>query len=291
MSEQERPELNGSRSAHRVVAILDLLLRRDEPTGVAEIASALSIPRSTAYNIVNVLSEARYLEPSGPGGKLFLGPKLFELGMAYGSKIDLLKEGAPIVRELRDATGETVQLSILDADMLLVVMKEEGSRPVRIISRVGSRVPVNWAAGGRLVISDLADNDLRRLLRNTVRPSPTGKASTDVELLFQQVRAFRQRGHSIEIGETNEHAGCVAAPVLDAADRCIAAISIAAPEQRLKSVNRKRLVTAVCDAARRLSHRLGAGLNDHSVENRTRIAVTSRQGDGKQRAFIPGEQL
>jgi IclR family transcriptional regulator, KDG regulon repressor len=249
----------GPTSVRRAINILEVLLQRDEPLGVAEIARMLAIPRSTAYGIVNVLTAAHYLESSGGGsGKLFLGPKLFALGMAYGNGIDLLKAGAPIVKELRDATGETVQLSVLESDMLLVLMKEEGSHPVRIISRVGSRVPVNWAAGGRLIVSDLSDDKLRRLLHDTVRPSPTGKASTNVEFLIRQIRKFRQRGYSVELNETNEHAGCVAAPVIDASGRCIAAMSIAAPEQRLKAPNRARLIEAVCESARRLSHRLGA---------------------------------
>ena len=248
----------GSRSVRRALDILETLLRGDEPLGVADIARTLSNPRSTAYSIINVLRDARYLEWFSDGSKLFLGPKLLELGTAYRSKIDLLKTGAPIVQRLRDATGETVQLSVLDGGMLLVLMKEEGNHPVRIISRVGSRVPVNWAAGGRLIVSDLSDAELRRLLRQTVRASPTGKASLDVELLIRQVRRARQQGYSTEIGEANEHAGCVAAPVIDTSGRCIAAISIAAPEQRLKQTNRARLTTAVREAARQLSQRLGA---------------------------------
>jgi DNA-binding IclR family transcriptional regulator len=248
---------NGSRSVRRAIEIFELLFQRDEPVAVGEIATVLSIPRSSTYNITNVLGRARYLEAAG-GGKLFLGPKLFELGMAYGSKIDLMKVCAPIVKELRDMTKETVQLSVLDSDMLLVLMKEEGSHPVRIISRVGSRVPVNWAAGGRLIVSDLPDDELHRLLRTTVRPSPTGKASTDVAFLMNQIRKFRRQGYSVEIGETNEHAGCVAAPIMDASERCIAAVSIAVPEQRLKASNRRRLVAAVRDAAQRMSRRLGA---------------------------------
>lgn len=56
-----------------------------------------------------------------------------------------LKDGAQIAEELRNETGETVQLSVLEDDLMMVILKEEGIRPVRIISNVGSRVPVNWA--------------------------------------------------------------------------------------------------------------------------------------------------
>ena len=80
---------------------------------------------------------------------------------------------------------------------------------------------------------------------------------TDVDKLIAQIRRFRKQGHAIEINEANAHTGCVAAPVIDAAGRCIAAISVVAPEQRLVRPNRDRLIAAVSAAAERLSRRLG----------------------------------
>ena len=142
--------------------MFEFLLQQGEPATVGAIVAALQIPKSTAYELVRTLTEAGYLEPSGRGAGLFLGRKLFELGMAYRGQVDLLRDGSQIVEELRDATGETVQLSVLENDMMLVLLKEEGSRSIRIISRVGSRVPVNWAAAGRLLVSDLDDVDPRR---------------------------------------------------------------------------------------------------------------------------------
>jgi DNA-binding IclR family transcriptional regulator len=248
----------GSRSVRRALDIFGLMLQRGEPLVVAEIVRSLQIPKSTAYELVRTLSDAGYLERKGNNGALFLGRKLFELGMVYRSQIDLLKEGSQVVEELRDATGETVQLSVLENDIMLVLVKEEGSRPIRIISRVGSRVPVNWAAAGRLLVSDLDDAALKELLRKTIRQSPSDKAIMDVDRLVQQVRKFRRQGYATELNEANEHAGCVAAPVIDAAGQCVAAISIVAPEQRLGRTNRDKLVAEVRAAAARLSRRLGA---------------------------------
>ena len=139
---------------------------------------------------------------------------------------------------------------------MVVLLKEEGLRAVRIISRAGSRVPVNWAAAGRLLVSDLDDGLLRRLLAATVAPSPTGQAETDVDRLMAQVRAFRAQGWATEINETNEHAGCVAAPVFNAKGLCVAAISVAAPEQRLSEPALGTLVEAVRRHAADLTQRL-----------------------------------
>jgi IclR family KDG regulon transcriptional repressor len=250
-------ESTGSRSVRRALDIFELMLQRAEPITVAQIVTELSIPKSTAYELVRTLSEGDYLAPSGRGSGLFLGRKLFELGMAYRGHVDLLKDGSRIAEQLRDETGETVQLSVLDNDLMMVLLKEEGVRALRIISQVGSRVPVNWAAAGRLLVSDMDDKALAALLTATVRPSPTGRAATDVKKLIAQIRKFRRQGYATEINETNEHAGCVAAPVVDAAGRCVAALSVVAPEQRLTKPNRDYLIERVMDAAEKLSRRLG----------------------------------
>jgi IclR family transcriptional regulator, KDG regulon repressor len=247
----------GSRSLRRAAAILNLLLDADEPLPVSVLTARLGIPKSTAYEIVRTMADLNLLE-TGSQGTVFLGRKLFELGMAYKSHIDLMKEGSRTVEELRDATGETIQMSVLENDMMLVLLKEEGSMPVRIISRIGSRVPVNWAAAGRLLVSDLDDEALRAALARSISQSPTGRAAVDIDELIAQIRAARAQGYATELGEVNEHAGCVAAPIIDASGRCIAAISAAAPEQRLHGENRQRLIEAVTAAARALSKRLGA---------------------------------
>jgi len=253
----DRDATIGSRSVRRAFNIFELMLVAGEPLTVAQLVAQLRIPKSTAYELVRTLSDGGYIERMGQRSGLFLGRKLFELGMAYRSKIDLLQEGSQVVEELRDATGETIQLSVLENMMMLVLVKEEGSQPLRIISRIGSRVPVNWAAAGRLLVSDLDDVALRNLLRRTVKQSATTRAIMNIDKLVTQIRQFRRQGYAIEINEANHHAGCVAAPIIDASGRCVAAISVVAPEQRLRRGDRKRLIAAVGEAADRLSRRLG----------------------------------
>ena len=206
----------GSRSVRRALEIFELMLQRGAPLPVAEIVRTLAIPKSSAYELVRTLAENGYLEPSPSSGGYGLGRKLYELGMAYRSQVDLLKEGG--------------------------------------------RVPVNWAAAARLLVSDQDDAALRATLAEHIVPSPTCTASMDIDELIAQIRRFRAQGYGFELGEANAHAGCVAAPVTDGSGKCVAAISVVAPEQRLREENRSFLIEATKDAARRLSLRLGAPL-------------------------------
>src|SRR5882724_10941362 len=100
-------DVGGSRSVRRAIEIFEFLLQLGGPTTIGEIVSALQIPKSTAYELVRTLSDSGYLEPSRRGG-MFLGRKLFELGMAYRAQVDLLRDGSQIVEELSDGCGETV---------------------------------------------------------------------------------------------------------------------------------------------------------------------------------------
>jgi IclR family transcriptional regulator, KDG regulon repressor len=246
------PAGSGARSLRRAIAILTLIHSRGQPQSVSDMASELSIPKSTAYDLLNAMLHEGLVTPAD-GTRFALGHRLHELGSGYRAQVDILREGSRVVRALRDLTGETVQLSAMEGPLMHVLLKEEGFRAVRIISNTGSRVPVNWAAAGRLLVSDLDDDALRQLLTATVTVSPTGKAETNVDRLVLQIRAARKAGHAFEIGETNEHAGCVAAPVLDGANQVIASLSLAAPEQRLNSPDRGILVAAVRSAAMDLS--------------------------------------
>src|SRR5882672_6685831 len=106
-------DVGGSRSVRRALEIFEFLLQLGGPTTIGEIVSALQIPKSTAYELVRTLSDSGYIAPSRRGG-IFLGRKLFELGMAYRAQVDLLRDGSQIVEELRNECGETVQLSVLE---------------------------------------------------------------------------------------------------------------------------------------------------------------------------------
>lgn len=244
-----------SRNVLRAFNVFEFIKARGEALGVLEISTHLGIPRSTTYDLIRTLIQADYLEKL-PDAKCGLGRKLYELGAAYKGQSPLLHHGGEVVRTLRDETRETVQLSVLDNRLMFVVLKEEGLQPVRIISNVGTRVPCNWAAAGKVLLAYLGADEAKRILRDTVRPSPTGKAITDTGKLIGVLVRTRRVGYGIEIGEVNAHGGCVAAPVFDKTGNCIAALSIAVPQQRLVGRDRDTLIEAVCNAAGELSERI-----------------------------------
>ena len=257
LSASKNDQRGMSNSVLRVTALLDLLLRRGEPLSIQTMVQELEISRTTIYEIIRSLVAGEYLEQRGKPGQFFLGRHLYELGMAYHEQVSLLKEGHKSVEELRVETNETAQLSVLDNNELLVLMKNESDQSVAITTKIGARIPINWAASGRLLISDMTDEELRERLPGMIKPSPTGEAPTDVEILIREIREARARGYALKIHQRNPHTGAIAAPVFDSSKKCIATVSVVAPDHRLKRKHQRPLIDAVTRAAANLSRRLG----------------------------------
>src|SRR3712207_6191632 len=85
-----------ARSLSRGIAVVDLLHERG-PLTVGEIVAALGIPKSSAYEIVGVLTQAGWVTPV-QGGRLALGRRMHEVGQAYAQSDALLREGGDVIR-------------------------------------------------------------------------------------------------------------------------------------------------------------------------------------------------
>src|SRR3546814_20246676 len=76
-------------------------------------------------------------------------------------------------------TGESVQICVRDDDMMVVLAMVDGPGPYRVTSHVGTRVPLNWTASGRLLTGHMDDAVRLALSARGARPSPTARAATE----------------------------------------------------------------------------------------------------------------
>ena len=84
----------------------------------------------------------------------------------------------------------------------------------------------------------------------------TIKTLTSAKALRRQMDDVRQRGYAIEMGENEDGLMCIGVPFLDGAGYPIAAMSLSAPERRMKPEVTVHAVEALKSAARRISIKL-----------------------------------
>jgi DNA-binding IclR family transcriptional regulator len=219
-----------ARGLDRAFEILDYLRALRRPARPNEIAVGLDAPKSTTYELVNLLLKAGVLEYADPDGRVFLGRKLYFLGLAYQSQFDLTRACKGYLDKLAEETRETSQLCMLDGDKYTVAMMREGVRPFRISSDVGERIPIPWTASGRLLVSHMRDEDILALIPQADFVLPGGAALKPRAFLSEVAKA-RQEGFFSFDTLADNFTHCFAAPVYQEDGVCAATLCLIAPRE------------------------------------------------------------
>ncbi|NHT76718.1 IclR family transcriptional regulator [Rhizobiaceae bacterium CRRU44] len=215
----------------RALQVIDHLYETGAPAGAYAIAKAVGAPLSTVYVIIDDLVEKNMLARNGDG-TLWLGSRLYHYGLAYARSLDFMSVATQEMHDLCRDAGETVQVCGRDAEHMLVLAMADGPSHFQVASRVGTRVPLNWTASGRLLVGHMPEAERVELFRRGARMSPTGRAAVDAETLSDAARTAFEERLSIQAGESDYAVACIASPIVDRNGNCVATISIVLPEQK-----------------------------------------------------------
>ncbi len=252
MAEKKRKRTSG---IDRAIQILDILTERQVAMSAYDLAKSLGAPVSTTYKIVDNMIERDMLSRSG-NTRIWLGPRLMRYGLVYRSHLDMFTEAKLEMQVLSNTTGETVQICARDGDMMVVIAMAEGEGHFRVTSDVGTRVPLNWTASGRLLLGHLPDDERIAAFRACARPSETGIAETDPVSLAKQSREDFLNRLSLQMGNSEYAVACIAAPIRDASGACVSTMSIVLSEQRVRA-RLEELTSVVQHAAAQVERALG----------------------------------
>jgi IclR family acetate operon transcriptional repressor len=254
--ETRRPswELASVRNAAR---LLKEFSRTDRELGVSELARRLGLATSTVHRLLATLTAERLLERGRAPGSYRLGLALYDLGASVGPNLDLHEAAMPVMATLRQSTGETVQLAVLDGLESVYIDRLESPHTVRIFARVGTRLPATTTSTGKVLLAALAPDELELRLRQWTPQRHTPFSIVDPGTLRARLREIAERGWADNREESRVGVVSVGAPVHDASGLVIAAISVAAPTDRAGPAQLRRVRAGVVESAAVISRRLG----------------------------------
>jgi IclR family KDG regulon transcriptional repressor len=259
-------------SVKRALSILELFLGGIRSISVPEITARLSLPRTTAHELVQTLLACGYLKRADDLQHRYkLGLRVFELGSMFLAQLDITEEGQKVAEKVSSACDETVQMAIRDGTEAVFIIRVDSSHTLRLVSAVGSRLPAHCTAVGKMLLSTLTDEELAALYKGRQRLAKmTANSITSIRGLMTELALIRKRGYAYDDCESNEDARCVAAPVYDSNGGICAAMSITVPVTRMNSNRKIELLAIVQSGAKELSRRLGYGLDQYSHRSRIR---------------------
>jgi IclR family KDG regulon transcriptional repressor len=170
--------------------------------------------------------------------------------------MDVTSEARPYLKALRDHTGETIHLAVLDHASVLYINKMESRQAIRMSSNIGGRAPAYCTSDGKALLAFQPEDFVSALLRDAV-PARTPNTITDPKALRRDLVAIRARGYAIDNEESELGMRSVAAPIRTHSGAVIASLSIAGPTHRVSKKTLMSYTREVVQAADAISQRLG----------------------------------
>jgi len=218
----------GVQSVERALQILLAFEPEGGELGVTDIAARLGVHKSTASRLAATLAAHGFLERA-TADKLRLGRRLVRLGLVAAGGSDVADAARPAMAKLAAATGETVVLSVAAGGEAVDVAQVDSRYLVGGRRWIGLSTPAHASSDGKVLLAFGAaelppDGALERVSSRTI----ASRAELEREL-----DEVRRRGWARALGECEEGLNGVAAPVLDGAGRCVAALSVSGPAYRV----------------------------------------------------------
>jgi IclR family transcriptional regulator, acetate operon repressor len=230
-----------SGTVDKALRVLEVLHQARAPLALAELARALSIPKSTTHRLLASLFNGALIEQQADG-RYALGVGLVRLGLGALALDPVVRACELELERAARELGETFFLVKARGGRLVVLSKVEGTGMLRVAPDVGSEVPVEVTASGRLYLAFAP----QLLLGN---PGATRAAAS-------AVKRAQSRGYDVNEAEWLPGLTVVAAPILLRGE-LLGCVTCAGPAVRLSGPHLKNAISATRSVAKRVSHSLG----------------------------------
>ena len=155
-------EKNPIQVADRLFLVLETLAS-DGPIALADLSRQLALNKSTVHRLLCSLIYMGYVKQDTDTQKYDLSLKLLSLSNRLLSRMDILEVVRPHLKKLSEKTGETVHFVQLDGAEAVYIYKEESyQNSVRMVSKVGNRIPLYCSGVGKAMAADMEEEQIRR---------------------------------------------------------------------------------------------------------------------------------
>lgn len=225
-------------SLARGLSVMEILAAHPDGLTLTEMADRASLTRAGARRFLLTLVASGYAIQDG---RMFrLSPRLITLARTWLAGSSLWTYAEPFMREVSLALNESCSAAVLADEDVVYVARIAGARIVSVGLHVGTRLPALWTSMGRVLLSDLPNEELERFLSRAKLGANTEHSATDRSVLADQIAKARQDGYAIVDQELEIGLRSIAVPVRDRNGRIVAAINISTQSARTSLVQMKR---------------------------------------------------
>lgn len=213
---------------------------------MSDVARHLDIAPSSAYRLLSMLVYRGFAVRDEKRAYL-PGPSLGAEALRVPWARLVSATAQPHLEVLAGRTGETANLVFRVDATVRFLASVEGSRSPRVASRQGGVLPARTTSGGKVLLADSTDAQVRALYTSRV---VSGEALTEADLagLLDELAIVRQTGIAFNDEDTESGVCAVAVPIRRG-ERVAFAVSLAAPTARSAELREASTLRALSSTA------------------------------------------
>lgn len=217
----------GTQAVDRAAALVDLVVRADDPVSFTELSDETGLARSTTSRLLAALERTDLVERDATGG--YIAGPLFALHAAlHDPWPQVARLARPVLEEIGARTGETVHLGVARGQDVVHVGQVESTFLLSARDWNQVDVPPHCSSLGKVLYAfGLLPLPTGRLERRTERTVSTRDA------LVAELAGIRRTGYAVTVDELETGLSAIAAPVVGK-DGVSCAIGVSGPTARLQ---------------------------------------------------------
>jgi IclR family pca regulon transcriptional regulator len=219
-------------SLARGLLVLQAFSQQKQNLSISQLSKRTGLSRASVRRCLHTLSKLGFAG-SDDGRSFHLRPRVLTLGHSYLSSMPLASTAKPVLEHLSHILHESCSIASLDGFDVVYIARANVTRIMSIDLGVGSRLPAFCTSMGRVLLANLAAEELEGLLPRIEFVRYTDRTLTSVEKLRQVLNIVRRDGYAIVDQEMEIGLRSMAVPVHNQLGRVIAAINVGVHAQRV----------------------------------------------------------
>ncbi|MGP9557085.1 IclR family transcriptional regulator [Psychrobacter sp. AOP7-A1-24] len=207
---------SGVQSLEIGLSILDVLIDRNEPMMLKDIAESMQMHPAKSHRYLVSLIRKNYARKLDDG-RYGLGDRvnaLASLGHTELNQNNLLARLTQVANEIKDTLNCGVQIAKWFSEGPIIIQSVEPDSPISIITRIGSRMPLTTSATGQLFASYQPDAVIQPLVTAEWHTNNAADVTEKWQDFTQLQAKIRTQGYAVVTGDMLMGINAITLPVI-----------------------------------------------------------------------------
>lgn len=222
------PDLNRDKdfvqSLGRGLAVIQSFSTETPRQTLSEVARTTGLTRATARRLLLTLKELGYVR--GDDRHFELTARVLDIAYSFIASLNVPEVAQPYMERFSEQVHEASSIAVLDDTDVVYVARIPAKRIMTVAIGLGSRFPAYQTSLGRVLLAELADDDVIDIFERSDHSHATERTVRTSDELLDRLTDVREQGWALVDQELEIGLRSLSAPIRGADGVVVAAINV-----------------------------------------------------------------